>query len=102
MKHILFILLSFSIGCSSLGTKPTCSKSLKMNYNFLENTATNNCKKELQLCQMEAYKKQVDLDKCNNDHKWIADAIVNVGLAALGVLTGYLYASNKDDSNAKN
>lgn len=102
MKHILFILLSFSFACTSLQSKTTCKKPLETNFNYLESPAVNNCKKELQLCQMETYKKQVDLDKCNNDHKWIADAIVNVGLAALGVLTGYLYASNKDDSNAKN
>lgn len=102
MKTILFILLSFLISCSSLTTKQNCFKPLKMDYNFLENTTTNNCKKELQLCQMETYKKQVDLDKCNNDHKWIADAVINVGLATLGVITGYLYASNKEDTNDKN
>lgn len=50
----------------------------------------------MQLCQMEMYKKQVDLDKCNNDHKWIADAIINVVLATLGAFTGYLYASKKE------
>jgi len=93
MKPILFILLSILIGCSSLGTKPTCNKPLKLDYNY-SNSA---CKNELQLCQMEMYKKQVDLEKCNNDHKWIADAIVNVGVAGLGVLTGYLYATKKEE-----
>lgn len=95
MKPILFILLSILIGCSSLGTKPTCSKPLKLNYNYLESNST--CKNQLQLCQMEMYKKQVDLEKCNNDHKWIADAIINVGLATLGAFTGYLYASKKEE-----
>lgn len=96
MKTILFILLSILIGCSSLGTKPICNKQSKLNYNLLESNAISNCKNQLQLCQMEAYKKQVDLDKCNDDHKWIADAIINVGIATLGAVTGYLYASKKE------
>lgn len=95
MKPILFILSSILIGCSSLGTKPICNKPLKLDYNYSESNSA--CKNQLQLCEMQMYKKQVDLDKCNNDHKWIADAIVNVGVAALGVLTGYLYATNKEE-----
>lgn len=84
-------IILIAIFLSACGSNPnTCDtyNPLKNDSSIFDSPNTKSCKRELELCRMDNYRKQVDLNDCKRNNTIWRDVIV----AALGVLSGYLAA----------
>lgn len=84
MRYILIIILCTS--CASAPKQCETYNPFQRDSSIFDTQNTKSCKRELEMCRMDHYKKQVDLDACKRDNSlWL-----NIGLTIAGAFAGFI------------
>ena len=86
--HTILLISFVSYSCSSNPNTCDTYNPFKNDSQLFDSPNTKSCKRELELCRMDNYKKQVDLNTCKENKQ----LYLNIALAIVGAISGFLSA----------
>lgn len=86
--HAILLISLVSYSCSSNPNTCDTYNPFKNDSQLFDSPNTKSCKRELELCRMDNYKKQVDLNTCKENKQ----LYLNIALAIVGAISGFLSA----------